>query len=60
MRVMGHSLPSGFTSVWVCHCVGLKTTFFTLYGLAALAGFFGGGGLDVRCFDNCILLHKKS
>jgi len=58
MRVMGHSLPSGFTSECVCHCVVLNMTFFfTLYGLA---GLFGGGGMYVRCLDNCILLPKKS
>jgi len=31
MRVMGHSLPSGFTSECVCHCVVLNMTFFSLY-----------------------------
>lgn len=46
--------------VYISVGMSLHGFFFTLYGLAALAGFFGGGVMDVRCFENRILLHKKS
>lgn len=53
------SLPSGFTSVWVCHRVVVKTSVFLLYMVLLLLQVFGYGGMDMRCFDNCFLLHKE-